>query len=108
YRHNDLSGIRKCKRELDELGIEKPIAKEKQIDYEIMIKKYKDNIEILTSKNVYLINSFPYNQRHILKDQELISKRIKEIKEDIKLLETRLVDLRELMSEFIQTNHKYL
>lgn len=108
YRHNDLEGLRNCRKEIDDLGIELPNKLNLKIDYEKKIKSFKESIEILTSKNIYLKNSFPYNQKELLKSKELINKKIKEVEEDIRLFEGRLSILKEQLDDFLNTNQKYI
>lgn len=104
YRNNDLKALRSCVDKICELGLELPIKKDNNIDYEKMIQKFKENIEILTSKNTYLINSFPYNQKELINSKDLIDKRLKEVEKDIELFKKRLDYLEEVIANFISSN----
>lgn len=108
YRNNDIEALRKCRTEIDALGLEIPRKEDLKIDYESRIKNFKENIEILTTKNAFLINSFPYNQKGILKSEELIINKIKAVEEDIKLFERRLANLESIFEEFLNVNQKYI
>lgn len=108
YRNNDIEDLRKCRAEIDCLGLEIPVTNNEKVDFASKIKNFKENIEILTTKNTFLINSFPYNQKEILKSKELIINKIKVVEEDIKLFERRLANLESIIEEFLNANQKYI
>lgn len=108
YRNSDLKLLRKCKEELIELDLDLPKKKEKNQDYSKEIIKFKNKIEILTSKNTYLINSFPYNKKELLKNKDMIAERLKEVEKDINLLEEMVVKLEFTLDEFVTSNKKYI
>ena len=108
YRNNDIEDLKICRTEIDELGLDIPSQDDIKIDYESRINDLKENIEILTTKNTFLINSFPYNQKEILKSEELIINKIKAVEDDIKLFERRLANLEAIIEEFLNVNQKYI
>ena len=100
YRHNDLDSLVVCYNEMNDLDLGNVETRKVEIDYEEEIKKYRENIEVLTSKNTYLKNSFPYNQQALLKDEKKIKSKIKEIEEDIELFKKRVNNLEELLADY--------
>ncbi|MCK9471749.1 MAG: hypothetical protein WC006_05145 [Bacilli bacterium] len=108
YRHNDIESLRNTRKRIDELGLELPSKRNIIIDYKKEIKRFIEKIEIITSKNIYLINSFPYNQKGLLASKELINNKIKEVEEDIKLFTRRLEYLENIIEEFLDINRNIL
>lgn len=70
------------------------------------IAKFQQKITEIKEKNIDLINSFPYNQKHLLNNPELIQEKLEEIAIDIELFRENHAILENRIREIDPTYEK--
>jgi len=105
YKMNDLKTLQECEFILDNFIFEEKY-KEPQIELDAEIAKFQQKITEIKEKNIDLINSFPYNQKHLLNNPELIQEKLEEIAIDIELFRENHAILENRIREIDPTYEK--
>lgn len=104
YKINDLKTLKECEFYLD-IYHSLPTKEITSIDViEQEIKKYIAKIASYQSKNDYLRNSFPYDQKELLQNEIMIQVKLKEVQDDIILFTERLNHLETMLSKILPKN----
>lgn len=104
YKSNHLKTLEECEFYLDNY---RSIPNQEITSMDVIeqeIKKYQEKIAAYQSKNDYLMNSFPYDQKELLQNEMMVQEKLKEVQDDIILFTERLNHLETMLKEILPKN----